>query len=398
LRHDAENGDALFGTIDTWLIYNLTAGKVHVTDVSNASRTLLMDINTCQWNLKLLEEFEIPVQMLPRIVPSAGSVGEIAENMHISGGARFGLSGFKGVSIAGILGDQQAALFGQTCTNFHDIKVTYGTGAFLLMNTGNDIVHSKHGLITTVAYQLAADAKPVYALEGSVAYAGATMQWCRDKGQFIKDTAVDVEACARNTSNISIDNYTLLETEITPAEAEAEEDVYFVPAFSGLFAPYWRSDARGLIVGLTAYHTRDHIVRAALESTAFNVLDVIHAMVEDVKLAFTGRSGYTLPSKTVVKVDGGMTDNSYLMQFQSNLLNLPLDIPKNQSYMTAMGALFAAGIGCGIYPAPTAGTRSTISNVWKLSKEYHPHLSATRREFKVSFEYNCFPPQQFLCS
>lgn len=397
LRRDAERGEALFGTIDSWLVYNLTGGKTHVTDVSNASRTLMMDIKSCKWSKPLLDEFKVPASMLPTIVPSAGDIGTVVASSTVGG-----VSSIEGVKIGGILGDQQAALFGQTCFDYQDIKVTYGTGAFLLMNTGHDIIQSQHGLITTVAYQLSPDTPPVYALEGSVAYAGATMQWCRDRGQFIKNTATEAETCARNTITKDIDDFALMETEITAEQAEEEEDVYFVPAFSGLFAPHWRSDARGLIIGLTAYHTREHIVRAALESSAYSVMDVIHAMNKDVQ-AFKAKSSPSSPGnhsgddsnrKSVVKVDGGMTDNKYLMQFQSNLLNATLNIPINKSNMTAMGALFAAGIGCGMYSGPVAGNSVTTSpgvasfkdelkGVWKLDKEFHSHLSKSRREHKV---------------
>jgi len=385
LRKDAEDGVALFGTIDSWLIYNLTGGKSHVTDVSNASRTLLMDLKTCKWSPELLKEFNVPEQMLPAIVPSAGNAGTIT-----------GVKALQDVMVGGILGDQQAALFGQACFSHKDIKVTYGTGAFLLMNTGNDIVHSTHGLLTTVAYQLAPDEPPTYALEGSVAYAGATMQWCRDSLGLMTDTATEAELAARRTCTVDIDDHALMESELN-MKAEEEEEVYFVPAFSGLFAPYWRSDARGLIAGFTAHHTKDHFIRAALESAAYSVMDVIRAMHKDISFVTPSSTAHPTVQQaasahsdaSVVKVDGGMTLNSYLMQFQANLLNANVRVPKDSNNMTAMGALYAAGIGCGMFPrhADSAqgskGFREELGGLWKVKQEFEPHISESRRQAKI---------------
>jgi glycerol kinase len=383
LRKDAEDGVALFGTIDSWLIYNLTGGKSHVTDVSNASRTLLMDLKSCSWSPELLQEFNIPAAMLPKIVPSAGDAGTIS-----------GVPALKDVMVGGILGDQQAALFGQTCFNYKDIKVTYGTGAFLLMNTGTDIVQSTHGLLTTVAYQLGPDEPPTYALEGSVAYAGATMQWCRDSLGLMVNTATEAEVAARRTAVIDIDDHAAMESEL---EEEPEEEVYFVPAFSGLFAPYWRSDARGLIAGFTAHHTKDHFIRAALESAAYSVMDVIRAMHKDI--SFSTPSTTTHPTlqqeasahadSSDVKVDGGMTLNKYLMQFQSNLLNANVRVPEDSSNMTAMGALYAAGIGCGMFSRQPDGVggkkgfREELGGLWRVKQEFNPHISESRRQAKI---------------
>lgn len=385
LRQDAEDGVALFGTIDSWLIYNLTGGKSHVTDVSNASRTLMMDLKTCSWCPELLKEFNIPAQMLPTIVPSAGNAGNITA-----------VPALKDVMVGGILGDQQAALFGQTCFSYKDIKVTYGTGAFLLMNTGTNIVQSTHGLLTTVAYQLSPDETPTYALEGSVAYAGATMQWCRDSLGLMADTSTEAELAARSTCAVDIDDHAMMESEL---EEDADEEVYFVPAFSGLFAPYWRSDARGLIAGFTAHHTKEHFIRAALESAAYSVMDVIRAMHKDISFSTPSSSTHTTVQQaacshsdaSVVKVDGGMTHNKYLMQFQSNLLNANVCVPKDSSNMTAMGALYAAGIGCGMfsrYPDGNVGGqkgfREELGGLWKVKQEFSPHISDSRRHAKIT--------------
>jgi glycerol kinase len=317
LRQAAECGDAIFGTIDTWLVWKLTAGAAHVTDVTNASRTLMMNLQTCQWDLELTAALKnIPVKMLPEIRSSSERFGKVAPEGALGG---IGGSVLKNVEIGGILGDQQAALFGQSCFGVGETKVTYGTGAFLMMNTGKgvkSIIPSQHGLLTTVAYQLGRDAEPHYALEGSVAMCGSLIQWLRDNLQTI-DNAQQSESVASTVAD--------------------NGGVYFVPAFSGLFAPYWRSDARGVITGLTAYNTRAHIVRAALEASAFQVNEIIDAMIAD--------SQSLIPS---LKVDGGMTSNSMVMQFQANLLNMPLVRPI-MAETTALGSANAAGLAVGFF-------------------------------------------------
>ena len=287
LRQEAENGEAIFGTIDSWLVWKLTSGAAHVTDVTNASRTLLMNLRSREWDTDLVTLMNIPKMMLPQIRSSSESYGVIGTDNHIGG-----CTALNGVVIAGILGDQQAALFGQACFKPGETKVTYGTGAFLMMNTGAGVdaaVPSKHGLLTTVAYQLGPNAEPHYALEGSVAYCGSLIQWLRDNLNVIRDATQSEELALTVNDN---------------------GGVYFVPAFAGLYAPYWRGDARGVIAGLTAYNTRAHITRAALEAAAFQINEIIDAMIAD--------SGTAL---SILKVDGGMTKNCTLMQFQSDILN-----------------------------------------------------------------------------
>ena len=300
LREDAETGTALFGTIDSWIIWNLTKG-LHITDVTNASRTQLMNLETLQWDDELLQLFNIPQKMLPKILSSS----------EVYGTAKL----FDDIPIAGILGDQQAALFGQTCFQKGDAKNTYGTGCFLLMNTGNDITHSQNGLLTTVAFQLM-DQAPVYALEGSVAMAGSLVQWIRDNlGLIVESHEINEMA----------------------EQADDNGGVYFVPAFSGLFAPYWNSRARGTIVGLTHFADKNHIARAVLEASAFQTKDVFEAMQKD--------SGINL---TKLKVDGGMTASKLLMQFQADILNIDVVLPKIAE-TTALGAAFAAGLATGFW-------------------------------------------------
>jgi glycerol kinase len=299
LRPRAEAGEILFGTIDSWLIWNLTGN--HATDVTNASRTMLMDLATLEWSEELCDAIGVPMVMLPEIRPSVGTFG-------------VGRGVLEGVPISGVLGDQQAALFGQACYEPGMAKNTYGTGCFLLLNTGGEAVASEHGLLTTVAYQIEGSA-PVYALEGSVAIAGAGVQWLRDNLGII-DTAPEVEAIA----------------------AADNGDVYFVPAFNGLFAPYWRSDARGVIVGLTRFADRSHIARAVLEAVAYQTRDVLDAMEAD--------SGVLLDT---LLVDGGMVHNDLLMQFQADLLGVPVARPVNAE-TTALGAAYAAGLASGVWP------------------------------------------------
>jgi glycerol kinase len=306
LREAARAGDVLFGTIDSFLVWNLTggtAGGQHITDVTNASRTLLMNLRTLQWDRELLEIFDIPAAMLPAIRSSGEPYGCAAAEP------------LRSVPIAGILGDQQAALVGQTCFDVGDAKNTYGTGCFLLLNTGPRPVHSTSGLLTTVAYRFG-DAPACYALEGSVAVTGALVQWLRDNLGLIANSA-DVETLARTVPD--------------------NGGVYFVPAFSGLYAPHWNDRARGTIVGLTRFAGRGHIARAALEATAFQTWEVLEAMERD--------SGLRQP---VLRVDGGMTVDNLLMQFQSDIIDRPV-IRASVKETTALGAAFAAGLAIGVF-------------------------------------------------
>jgi len=300
LRNRAEAGEVRFGTMDSWVMWNLTGE--HITDVTNASRTMLMDLETLAWDDDILEIFDIPTSMLPRIVPSVGLIGR-------------GRGVLDGVPVAGILGDQQAAMFGQACFNPGDAKNTYGTGCFLLLNTGTQAVQSTKGLLTTVAYQIASG-KPRYALEGSVAIAGSGVQWLRDQMRMIDD-APEVESLAKTVPD--------------------NGDVYFVPAFSGLFAPYWRSDARGVIAGLTRFCEAGHVARAVLESVAYQSRDVLEAMEAD--------SGVEMKE---LKVDGGMVVNDLLMQFQADILDVDVVRPMLIE-TTVLGAAYAAGLATGFW-------------------------------------------------
>jgi glycerol kinase len=305
LRKAAEDGRAIFGTIDTWVLWNLTGGAeggLHLTDVTNASRTLLMNLKTLDWDDEMLEVLNIPRAMLPEIVPSSAVYGDAT-----------GVAA--GVPVAGILGDQQAALFGQACYDPGEAKNTYGTGCFMLMNTGHELVPSESGLLTTVGYKIG-DQDVVYALEGSIAITGALVQWLRDNLRMI-DTAAEIEALADTVKDTG--------------------GIFFVPAFSGLFAPYWRSDARGVIVGLTRYINRGHIARAVLEATAYQAREVLDAMETD--------SGVKLRA---LKVDGGMVVNELLMQFQADILNVPVIRPQ-VSETTSLGAAYAAGLAVGFW-------------------------------------------------
>jgi len=325
-RAAAERGDVLFGTMDSWLIWKLT-GR-HVTDVTNASRTMLMNLKTLDWDDDLLDAIGVPRAMLPQIRPSSEVYAKATGVL-------------EGVAVASALGDQQAALFGQTCFAPGEGKCTYGTGSFLLVNTGSKIVQSLNGLLTTLAYQIGGE-KPVYALEGSIAVTGALVQWVRDNLDLIS-SASEIEALARGVDD--------------------NGGCYFVPAFSGLFAPYWRSDARGVIVGLTGYITKGHIARAALEATAWQTREVVDAMVAD--------SGVRL---TTLKVDGGMTANSLLMQFQADVLNAPVVRPV-VAETTCLGAAYAAGLAVGFWP----DTPSLRKN-WRKSAEWKPAMAATTRD------------------
>jgi glycerol kinase len=330
-RAKAEAGDLLFGTIDSWVLWNLTGGASggrHVTDVTNASRTLLMNLADLDWDDELLQAIGVPRLMLPDIRPSSEVYGPAAGPL-------------AGVPVAGILGDQQAALFGQVCFGVGEAKNTYGTGCFMLLNTGTEPVFSKNGLLTTVAYQVGEEA-PVYALEGSIAIAGALIQWLRDNLGII-ESAPEVEPLAR-----SVDD---------------NGGVYFVPAFSGLFAPHWRSDARGVIAGLTRFVTRGHLARAALEATAFQTREVLDAMNRD--------SGVDLTS---LKVDGGMVFNELLMQFQADQLGVPVQRPQ-VAETTALGAAYAAGLAVGYW----GGLEDLRAN-WGLDQEWLPQAATSQRD------------------
>jgi glycerol kinase len=330
-RQKAEAGEALFGTIDSWLLWNLTGGPnggIHVTDVTNASRTQLMNLETCDWDRGMLDVFSIPDACLPKIRPSSSVYGEITTPT------------LKGTKLAGILGDQQAALVGQTCFSPGEAKNTYGTGSFLLMNTGVKPVESKAGLLTTLAYQFG-DARPCYALEGAIAITGALVQWLRDNLKLF-DIATQIEPLARSV--------------------EDNGDVYIVPAFSGLYAPYWKESARGAIVGLTRYATRAHFARAALESTAYQVRDVVEAMEAD--------SGIRLTS---LKTDGGMVANELLMQFQADILNVPVVRPKVVE-TTALGAAYAAGLAVGYWR-----NIEDLRENWEIDRTWTPSMPEERR-------------------
>ncbi len=326
VREDALKGEAIFGNIDTWLIWNLTGGPrggVHITDPTNASRTLLMNLEKLDWDASILEEMQIPRAMLPRICSSAEVYGYVSSGI------------LDGLPIAGDLGDQQAALFGQACYEPGDAKNTYGTGCFMLMNTGDRLIPSQSGLLTTAGYKIGS--RPaVYALEGSIAITGALVQWLRDNLGMIENSA-DIEPLARTV--------------------EDNGGVYFVPAFSGLFAPYWRSDARGVIAGLTRYVNRGHIARAVLEASAFQTREVLEAMEKD--------SGIRLNN---LKVDGGMVANNLLMQFQSDILNVPVVRPK-VAETTSLGAAYAAGLALGFWQDFDA-----LRKNWQKGAEWDPKM------------------------
>lgn len=336
LRFAAESGEAVFGTVDTWLIWWLTGGPdggALVTDVTNASRTMLMDISLRTWDGEMLDVLEIPEEMLPRIVPS----GDPSTWGTTRREGPFGAE----IPVCGALGDQQAALVGQACTRVGEAKNTYGTGCFMLLNTGNELVESRHGLITTVAYQFG-DEHPVYALEGSIAIAGALIQWLRDNLGVI-ESAPQSEQLARSV--------------------EDNGGMYIVPAFSGLFAPYWRSDARGVMVGLTRYINKGHIARASLEATAYQTRDVLEAMVSD--------SGVDLE---ILKVDGGMVHNDLLMQFQADILDAPVVRPQ-VSETTSLGAAYAAGLAAGFWQ-----DLDELREYWQEDQRWSPTMESSRRE------------------
>ena len=328
-RERAERGDLLFGTVETWLIWKLTKGKVHVTDYSNASRTMLFNINTLQWDEEILRELDIPRSMLPEAKPSSCIYGYADASFF--GGE---------IPIAGAAGDQQAALFGQTCFHAGEAKNTYGTGCFLLMNTGEKPVFSKNGLVTTIAWGI--DGKVNYALEGSIFVAGAAIQWLRDELRLI-DSASMTEYMAQNV--------------------EDSNGCYVVPAFTGLGAPYWDQYARGTIVGLTRGVNKDHIVRATLESLAYQVNDVLEAMKAD--------SGIEL---SALKVDGGASANNFLMQTQADISSAPVNRPKCVE-TTAMGAAYLAGLAVGYWNSP----EEVVKN-WAIDQIFMPKIEAGKRE------------------
>ncbi len=325
LHERAAAGEILFGTMDSWLLSNLT-GR-HITDVTNASRTMLMNLATLDWDPDLCDAMGVPAVMLPEIVPSVGHYGE-------------GRDVLAGVPIAGDLGDQQAALFGQTCFEPGSAKNTYGTGCFLLLNTGKSPVPSEHGLLTTVAYQIRGEA-PVFALEGSVAIAGAGVQWLRDNLGMIS-SASEVEQLAASVAD--------------------NGDVYFVPAFSGLFAPYWRSDARGVIAGLTRYAEKGHVARAVLEAVAYQTRDVVQAMEAD--------AGVSL---STLYVDGGMVGNELLMQFQADILGVSVARPV-AAETTALGAAYAAGLAVGFFE-----NLDQLRSLWAEDRRWEPQMDPTDR-------------------
>lgn len=331
LREAAENGHAIFGNMDTWLLWNLTGGTeggLHSTDVSNASRTLLMNLSTLDWDDDILQVMQIPRRMLPRINPSSQVLG-------------YARGFLEGIPIAGILGDQQAALFGQTCFEPGEAKNTYGTGSFMMLNTGEKPVQSNSGLLTTLGYKIG-DQKAIYCLEGSIAITGALVQWLRDNLRMI-DTSSEVETLAATVADSG--------------------GIYIVPAFSGLFAPYWRSDARGVIVGLTRYINRGHIARAALEATAYQTKEVLDAMEKD--------SGVSLKA---LKVDGGMVSNNLLMQFQADIVNVPVIRPV-VSETTALGAAYASGLAVGFWR-----DFNELRANWKQDKVWMPNMDDTLRQ------------------
>jgi glycerol kinase len=331
VREKAEQGEVLFGNIDTWLIWNMTGGVnggVHITDVSNASRTMLMNLETLDWDDEILDIMRVPRAMLPKIMPSATVYGTA-------------VGALEGIPVAGDLGDQQAALFGQTCFSVGEAKNTYGTGCFMLLNTGLKPVPSQNGLLTTVGYKIG-DQPTVYCLEGSIAITGALVQWLRDNLRFF-DFSSHIEEYAN--------------------AVEDSGGIYIVPAFSGLFAPYWKSNARGVIVGLTRYITKNHICRAALEATAYQTREVLDAMNKD--------SGVEL---TALKVDGGMVFNNTLMQFQADILGVPVIRP-TVSETTALGAAYAAGLAVGFWKEV-----EDLRANWGKDHEWLPQMDGATRE------------------
>jgi glycerol kinase len=331
-RKQADNGELLFGTVDTFLLWHLTGGKnggVHLTDVTNASRTQLMNLSTLDWDPEILAAFDVPRSILPRIASSSELYGETQ------------LSSIAGTKIAGVLGDQQAALFGQTCFRPGEAKNTYGTGCFMLMNTGERSVPSTCGLLTTVGYKLGTQ-PAIYALEGSVAITGALVQWMRDNLGLIQKSS-DIESLART--------------------ARDNGGIYFVPAFSGLYAPYWRTDARGVIAGLTRFAGKGHLARAALEATAYQTREVLEAMEKDSEIHLFS-----------LRTDGGMVENELLMQFQADILNIPVQRPVIRE-TTALGAAYAAGLAVGYY-----SDFDDLRQNWAVDRTWEPEMPESQCE------------------
>ncbi|RUL56930.1 glycerol kinase GlpK [Lysinibacillus antri] len=329
-REKAQKGELLFGTIDTWIIWKLTTGKVHVTDYSNASRTLLYNIYELKWDEELLQLLNIPSSMLPQVRPSSEIYGYVSKK-HF-----FGVE----VPIAGIAGDQQAALFGQACFESGMVKNTYGTGCFMLMNTGEKAVCSNHGLLTTIAWGV--DGKVEYALEGSIFVAGSAIQWLRDGLRMFRDSS---------------------ESERYAEKVKSTDGVYVVPAFVGLGTPYWDSDVRGAVFGLTRGTTKEHFIRATLESLAYQTKDVLDAMEKDSELSLKS-----------LRVDGGVVKNNLLMQFQSDLLAVPVERPEiNET--TALGAAYLAGLAVGFWES-----KEEIAHHWKLQRKFEPSMEQDQKE------------------
>jgi glycerol kinase len=325
LRTAAENGELAFGTVDSWLIWNLTDGKVHVTDVTNASRTLLFNIHTLDWDEELLTTLEVPKALLPKVVSSSEEVGECSSEL-------LGHS----IPIAGIAGDQQAALFGQMCIEPGDVKNTYGTGCFCIMNTGDTPVISKNKMLTTIGYQI--NGKVAYALEGSVFIAGAVVQWLRDQLQMISE-ASEIEALAKTVEN--------------------NGGVTFIPALAGLGAPYWDSEATGSILGITRGTNKGHIARAALEAIALRVMEIVTEMQKDANTTFKS-----------LKVDGGASNNDLLMQIQSDLLETEVIRPQTTE-TTALGAAFFAGLATGYWDSI-----ESLENIWAVDQKFTPNSNS----------------------
>ena len=333
VRELAEAGDVLFGNIDTFVLWHLTGGSdggVHITDVTNASRTQLMNLETLAWDREMLDAFGVPQAMLPRICSSSEVYAQIKE------------PALKDVPVAGILGDQQAALVGQACLRPGEAKNTYGTGCFLLMNTGDRLVRSNCGLLTTLAYKLG-DQPAHYALEGSIAVTGALVQWLRDNLGVIQKSS-DIESLARSVSD--------------------NGGVYFVPAFSGLYAPYWKDSARGVIAGLTRYANKGHLARAVLEATAFQTRDVLEAMETDSKIKLD-----------VLRADGGMVEDDLLMQFQADILNLPVVRPVTRDATTALGSAYAAGLAVKYFK-----DLDDLRSNWAVDRTWKPNMDAAKRK------------------
>ncbi len=328
-REQAERGELCFGTVDSWLIWNLTKGRVHVTDYTNASRTMLFNINTLEWDKELCEYFDIPMSMLPEVKKSSTFFGKT--DPYVLGGE---------ILISGVAGDQQAALFGQCCFNPGDAKNTYGTGCFLLMNTGEKAIFSQNGLLTTIA--AGEKDKPDYALEGSVFVAGAAVQWLRDEMRMVES--------ARQTEEFAT---------VVPDTA----GVYLVPAFVGLGAPYWDQYARGITIGITRGCKKEHFIRAALESIAYQTCDVLKVMEQDSSIRLNS-----------LKVDGGASANNFIMRFQADMLNLPVERPKCIE-TTALGAAYLAGLATGYY-----SSRDDIVNNWKLGRRFEPTMGQEERD------------------